>query len=380
MGLRPPRARTPRARPAAAVRSRARGRRRGRAPPGSRAARRSGPPCSPRRSPRSRPRAGLRRRGRGRGRRRRRTGPRRPARTWAFADDLGGDLRVVLEAGQEGRRQRRDEHRPGERGPERGTEVGHGVLQPADVTALLVGHGRDGHGTELGGERADAEPGEQQRDGDDLGARARPPAPAMSATMPSSIETQAPADDLARRAVRQEPRDPDRGDQQGHRQRQQPHARLEAPTGRARPTGRAGRRRTARPGSGTGRRTSSARRPAVAFAQQVRRRTSGSVPAARTRRSHEKNSRRTTSPASTSQTSARARARRGRPAWAATHPHSPDRSTPKTARPRPAADRTTPTTSSRNRASGSASAILRVSTRMPTTSTTSPANTYRQVQ
>ena len=47
--------------------------------------------------------------------------------------------------------------------PMRGTEVGDGVLQPADLAALFVGHGGDGDGAELRGERPDPEPGEQHR-------------------------------------------------------------------------------------------------------------------------------------------------------------------------------------------------------------------------
>ena len=47
------------------------------------------------------------------------------------------------------------------------------------------------------------------------------------------------------------------------------------------------------------------------------------------------------------------------PGFGSTQPHSLDRSTPYTARPRPAADRTAPTTSSRSRRSTGASWIRR---------------------
>ena len=63
----------------------------------------------------------------------------------------------------------------------------------------------------------------------------------------------------------------------------------------------------------------------------------------------------------------------------ATHPQTLERSTPKTARPRPAADSTTPTRSIRGRSPGGSSSIRRVSTRIATTISTSPANTSRQL-
>jgi len=59
------------------------------------------------------------------------------------------------------------------------------------------------------------------------------------------------------------------------------------------------------------------------------------------------------------------------------HPHSLDRSTPKTARPSPVADRTVPTRSSFGRLSGGASLTRRASTRIPSTTSTSPTNTHR---
>ena len=49
----------------------------------------------------------------------------------------------------------------------------NGVLEPADLAALLVGHRGDGDRAELRRERADAETGEEHRPGDDLGARRR---------------------------------------------------------------------------------------------------------------------------------------------------------------------------------------------------------------
>ena len=52
---------------------------------------------------------------------------------------------------------------PDERGPDRDPEVRDGVLEPADLAALLVGQRRDGDRAELRRERADAEPGEEHR-------------------------------------------------------------------------------------------------------------------------------------------------------------------------------------------------------------------------
>ena len=59
-------------------------------------------------------------------------------------------------------------------------------------------------------------------------------------------------------------------------------------------------------------------------------------------------------------------------------PHVPERRMPYTIRPRPSADSTVPTTSSRTPASAGVSAMRRVSIKMISTTTTSPANTHRQ--
>ena len=64
----------------------------------------------------------------------------------------------------------------------------------------------------------------------------------------------------------------------------------------------------------------------------------------------------------------------------ATQPHTLERSTPNTARPRPAADSATPTRSIRGCCPGGSSAIRRVSARIPSTISTSPANTSRQLR
>src|SRR5262249_6750113 len=73
------------------------------------------------------------------------------------------------EAGEEGRGEGGEEPGAGQRGSDRGAEVGPRVLDPADLAALLVGHRRDGHAAELGGQRADPQAREQQRPGHDLG-------------------------------------------------------------------------------------------------------------------------------------------------------------------------------------------------------------------
>ena len=58
-------------------------------------------------------------------------------------------------------------------------------------------------------------------------------------------------------------------------------------------------------------------------------------------------------------------------------PHSLERSTPKTSIPSPAAESTVPTTSRRGRSPTGASAIRRVSRRITSTTSTSPAKTHR---
>ena len=86
-----------------------------------------------------------------------------------------------------------------------------GVLQAADLAALLVGHRRDGHGTELRRQRADAETGEQHRPGDDL----RPGTGVERGDEHDEAEEQREEPELAdppRRRLREHLGDPDRGD------------------------------------------------------------------------------------------------------------------------------------------------------------------------
>ena len=66
---------------------------------------------------------------------------------------LVGHVGVLVDPGEERRGQRGDQDRSRERGTERRAELRGGVLQPADLRARLLGHGRDGDGTELRGER-----------------------------------------------------------------------------------------------------------------------------------------------------------------------------------------------------------------------------------
>ena len=68
----------------------------------------------------------------------------------------------------------------------------------------------------------------------------------------------------------------------------------------------------------------------------------------------------------------------GAPGLGRTKPHVPERSTPYTIRPRPSADSTVPTRSSRAPSSAGVSAMRRVSAKMISTTRTSPANTHRQ--
>ena len=102
-------------------------------------------------------------------------------------------------------------------------EVGEGVLEAADLAALLVGHRGDGHRAELRRERADAETGEEHRPGDDLGTGAG----VERGDEHDETEEQHEEPELAdppRRRVREQLGDPDRGDHQGDRQRQDPDA------------------------------------------------------------------------------------------------------------------------------------------------------------
>ena len=121
--------------------------------------------------------------------------------------------------------------------------------------------------------------------------------------------------------------------------------------------------------------------PASWALRSIEVRTSGSLPAASTRCSHQKKIDRTTAPQTMNTRVNESPQSDGADSFASTHPHSADRSTPYTARPRPAADRITPGTSMRWRApSASTSLIRRLSRTIAATMTTSPANTRRQVQ
>jgi hypothetical protein len=71
--------------------------------------------------------------------------------------------------------------------------------------------------------------------------------------------------------------------------------------------------------------------------------TSGSRPRVIMRRSQAKNTRITTRPARMNQTVGEMPSQEGASALGRTHPHSPDRSTPYTARPRPEAESSVPT-------------------------------------
>jgi hypothetical protein len=118
--------------------------------------------------------------------------------------------------------------------------------------------------------------------------------------------------------------------------------------------------------------------PVSCLFRSIAGRTSGSSPFASSWASQRKKIQSTNRPARISQTVGDSPAHEGPPAFGCIQPHSPARSTPKTESPRPRADSTAPTTSSRGRFSTGASAMRRASSRMTRTSTTSPANTHRQ--
>ena len=86
------------------------------------------------------------------------------------------DRRARLDVPEERGRDRRDHDRPCECRAHRRAEVGHRVLNTADLRALVVRNGRDGHTAELRCERADAEPDQQHGHEDDLrpGVRVEP--------------------------------------------------------------------------------------------------------------------------------------------------------------------------------------------------------------
>ena len=111
---------------------------------------------------------------------------------------------------------------------------------------------------------------------------------------------------------------------------------------------------------------------------KIEARTSGSRPDASTCASQTMSSQIVSVPARISQIVGETPSREGPPALGCTQPHSADRSTPKTARPSPAAVRTAPITSRGSRSDGGESLTLRARARMPSTITTSPTNTQRQ--
>ena len=161
---------------------------------------------------------------------------------------LGRDVGVVLDAREEAGGQRGDEDRADQRRPERGAEVGRGVLQAAHLAALLVGHRGDGDRAQLRGQRTDAQPGQQHRHRDDLGAGAGVERKDQRDDAGEQGD-ETPVHDAARRRLRPELGDADRGEEQGDRERQQADPGLEARSARAPPRGTAGRRRRGRPGS-----------------------------------------------------------------------------------------------------------------------------------
>jgi len=90
-----------------------------------------------------------------------------------------------------------------------------------------------------------------------------------------------------------------------------------------------------------------------------------------------KNSNNTNAPAVISQITGDSPSHSGALGLGWTNPHEPERNTPYTNRPRPAADKTEPTRSSFTSWSAGVSATRRVNLRMTMTIRTSPANTQR---
>ena len=131
---------------------------------------------------------------------------------------------VGLDAGQERSREGSNEDRAGERRADRGAELAGGVLQTADLRALLGRHRRDRHVAELGRQGADAEADDEHRHEDDRGVGAHLEAGDQHQDAGDERE-HADAHDTARIGLREEPGDADRRDQQRQRERQQPHAR-----------------------------------------------------------------------------------------------------------------------------------------------------------
>ncbi len=107
-------------------------------------------------------------------------------------------------------------------------------------------------------------------------------------------------------------------------------------------------------------------------------RTSGSWPRASRYPCQRKKTQITNSPARTSHTVGERPAHEGPSGFGWIQPHSLERRTPKTRSASPSAERTAPTRSSCGRFSVGASAIRRVSSRIASTISTSPAKTQRQ--
>jgi len=106
--------------------------------------------------------------------------------------------------------------------------------------------------------------------------------------------------------------------------------------------------------------------------------TSTAPPRARRWFSHHEKTRSTSPPARISQNTGDNPSHAGAPALGWTNPHVPERKTPYTSSPRPSADSTVPTGSSRAPGSGGVSAMRRASAKMMSTIRTSPTNTHRQ--
>src|SRR5262245_39023270 len=106
-------------------------------------------------------------------------------------------------------------------------------------------------------------------------------------------------------------------------------------------------------------------------------RSNGSCPCASRRASQRKNSQITNSPANINQSVGDMPPQDGPPGFGWNQPQTLERRIPKTSSASPSAESAAPIRSSFGRVSTGASAILRARTRMPSTRTTSPANTQR---
>jgi hypothetical protein len=114
--------------------------------------------------------------------------------------------------------------------------------------------------------------------------------------------------------------------------------------------------------------------------RSMERRTSGSPPRFSRRDSHSKKSQMSDSPPRMSHSTADTPNSAGASGLGDTHPQTLERRTPKTAMPRPAAESPTPMRSIPRRGAAGSSVRRRVSTRIPSTISTSPAKTSRQLR